>query len=338
MRRLLTCVCLAHCLASLNPLCAQNIVNITGVLHKIDVKAGAITIRPGKLGAEKERTFSLFSPDIPVVTDQGRARLTDLAVGNIVHLHLNDQEDVDAIRVELPLVGAALTAVDLPTQTIRVLADDLSKKAFTVTATTKITHLGKQLSLAELKVYQWLEITTSLDGKNALAIAAFAPGTRNGRVSSGLLHGSIVLLDVKTGTLLFHNTKGRERLLSFAVPKDVSTWLLFDDRPVDMLVGPQVIAATPASVYLAPDHTEVRRILIQAPLLRCRVSAVDVEKRRLIANDNGATTTWDLPADIKVLFGRRRGKVEDLRRDMPVDLVLSLDRTKLIAVVLASPQ
>jgi hypothetical protein len=331
-------LCLACCLADVNLVHGQGIENISGVVHKIDVKVGTVTIRPGKLGAEKERTFSLSSPEVPVVAELGRFRLTDLATGAIVHLHLNDREEVDAIRAEFPLVRAALTAIDLPQRTIRVLAEDLSSKDFTVASTTKIAHRGQELPLAGLKVHQWLEITASLDGKSALAIEAFTPGTANGRVSSGLLEGSIVLLDVKTGTLLYHNTKGRERLLSFAVPKDLATWIMFDDRPVEMLLGPQAIAEQRATIYLSPDRTEVRRILIEAPLLRCRVNAVDVKNRRLIVNDKGATATWELPADIKVMNGQRRGKAEDLRANMLVDLVLSLDRTKVRAVVLAGQQ
>lgn len=338
MRLFPVCLCLAGWLANPGLVRSQSMENVTGVLHKIDVKTGTITIRPGKLGSKAEKTFNLLKPDIEVATEQGRARLAELSAGNVVHLHLNDDEDVDAIRAELPVVRAALTAIDRPKQSIRVLDEDFGSKSFMVTGDTKIDHLGKKLALADLTVYQWLEITTSLDGKNTLAIAAHAPGTRNGRVSSGKLYGSIILLDVMSGTLLFHSTKGREKLLSFAVPKDLPTWVVLDRRPVDVLQGPQDMASKPATLYLSPDRQEVKRILADAPQLRCQVKAVDLEKRRLTVDENGAITTWDIPADVKVMNGKRNGKPEDLRADTPVDLVLSLDRTKLRAIVLANPQ
>jgi len=338
MRILPVCLCLAGCLANPSFLRSQSIENITGVLHKIDVKSGTISIRPGKLGEKQEKTFNLLKPDIEVVTELGRVRLTELSVGNLVHLHLNVDEDVDGIRAELPIVRAALTALDLPKHTIRVLAEDFGSKSFTVTEVTKIDQLGKKLALADLTVYQWLEITTSLDGKNTLAIAAHAPGTRNGRVPSGKLYGSIIMLDVMTGTLLFHSTKGRERLLSFAVPKDLSTWVVLDRRLLDVVPGAQDMASKPATLYLSSDRQEVKRILADAPLLRCQVKAVDLAKRRLTVDENGVAKIWDIPADVKVMIGRRKAKPEDLRVDVPVDLVLSLDRTKLRAVVLAEPQ
>lgn len=336
MRLFPVCLCLAGWLVTPGLLCAQ-MENISGILHKIDVKTGVITIRPGKLGAKQEKTFSLLRPDLEVVTEKGRFRLAELSVGNIVHLHLNDDDDVDAIRAELPVVRAALTAIDLPRRTIRVLAEDLTDKTFTVTGNTRIVHLGKDLGLADLKVYQWLEITASLDRKDVLTIEAHAPGTRNGRVSSGKLEGNIILLDVMSGTLLFHNTRKTEKLLSFAVPKDLSTWVQFDKRPVDILNGPLAIASKPATLYLSPDRKEARRILADAPLLRCQIHAVDIKNRRLTVSENGATKTWDIPADVKVMNGRRKGKAEDLRADTPVDLVLSLDRSRLRAVVLANP-
>jgi len=331
-------LCLSVWLTNPGLVCSQSVENITGVLHKIDVKTGTIAIRPGKLGDKAEKTFNLLRPDIEVVTELGRARLNELSPGNVVHLHLNEEEDVDAIRAELPVVRAALTALDLPKQTIRVLAEDFGSKSFVVTGATKIAHRGMGAALADLTVYQWLEITTSLDGKNTLAIAAHSPGTRNGRVPSGKLYGNIILLDVMTGTLLFHNTKGRERLLSFAVPKDLSTWVVLDRRPVDVLQGPHNMASKPATLYLSADRQEVKRILADAPRLRCQVKAVDLERRRLTVNENGATRTWELPADFKVMHGQRKGKAEDLRADTAVDLVLSLDRSKLRAVVLAIPQ
>src|SRR4051794_23888958 len=107
MRLFLVCVCLAGSGANPGLLRAQSKESVSGILHKIDVKSGSITIRPGKFGAKEEKTFSLVKLDIEVVTQQGRIRLADLSVGNVVHLHLNDVEDVDAIRVETPVLRGA---------------------------------------------------------------------------------------------------------------------------------------------------------------------------------------------------------------------------------------
>ena len=85
------------------PLDSIYVLSFAGVVQKVDVKTGTITIRPGKLGSkEEEKTFNLFKPDIEVSTPNGKARLTDLVSGDIVYLNLRDSGDVDAIRLELP--------------------------------------------------------------------------------------------------------------------------------------------------------------------------------------------------------------------------------------------
>lgn len=85
------------------PLDSIYVLSFAGVVQKVDVKTGTITIRPGKLGSkEEEKTFNLFKPDIEVSTPNGKARLTDLVSGDVVYLNLRDSGDVDAIRLELP--------------------------------------------------------------------------------------------------------------------------------------------------------------------------------------------------------------------------------------------
>ena len=85
------------------PLDSIYVLSFVGVVQKVDVKTGTITIRPGKLGSKEEgKTFNLFKSDVEVSTPNGKARLTDLVSGDIVYLNLRDSGDVDAIRLELP--------------------------------------------------------------------------------------------------------------------------------------------------------------------------------------------------------------------------------------------
>src|SRR5262249_26758046 len=160
--------------------------------------------------------------------------------------------------------------------------------------------------LDDLKINQWVEIISSLDGKVARSMVVHAPGDQNGRVTSGKLQGQIIAFDKAAGTLLFHD-HARRRLMSFAVPRDLSASLMFGKRSLDPLHDPQAIASASATVYLSPDHKGVRRILVNAPLLRGRVDAVDLGRRKLIVKQNGTNTTWDLPVDVTVLVGRRYG-------------------------------
>lgn len=331
-------ICLVGWAANPGLVWAQSQVTVTGVLHKLDVKTGTITLYVTKAGAREEKTFSLLRPDTEVVAREGLVRLSDLAAGNVVHLRLTDAQDVDAIRVDTPVIRGALTAIDLARPSISVLTEDLARKTFSASGKTKVVRQKTTLRLDELRVNEWVEIAFSIDGKDARSIEVHAPGSQNGRVSSGKLQGTIVLLDRAIGTLLFHQDNGKARLMSFAAPRDLSPALVFERRLLETLDESQAIASRSATLYLSPDHKEVRRILVDAPLLRCRILAVELDRRRLIVEDGGTKATWELPVDAKVLIGRRYGRLADLRADASVDLVLSLDRAKLRAIVLAKGQ
>lgn len=335
MRTFCFCIALMFGFAELSPSMAQEKRTISGILQKIDVQTGAITIQPIKTGGKELQSFSLLDPKMEVTLEPGKAKLSDLVKGNVVHLTLLGDHEVEAIRAEVPVIRGALTEVQVANKTVSVLADDLTKAAVVVDGQTKIKHLGKEVAISDLKVNQWVEITTTLNGKSALAIDAQAAGSTNGRVPSGKLYGSIVALDTKEGNLIFRYSKGKERLLSFGVPKNVTTWLVVQKKFLEDLEGPLSLASRSAIVYLASDREQVVRILVEPTLVRCQVKQIDASARTLVVEQNGETKTWRLPDDLLVMNGKRKVRLSDVPVPGAVELALSLDGKRLCAILIA---
>jgi RNA polymerase sigma factor (sigma-70 family) len=146
-------------------------VNAFGVVKAVDADKSTLTLTIQERGkGATEQTLAL-AKDLKVVLDDGTAiKLADVAAGMAVGVKLSDdKKSVSLIRINRPVEGGQVKAVDADKKTI-TLAGRGEDRKFSVAADAKITIRGKEGKLADVKEGMPVSLRLSLDRKTVLSI------------------------------------------------------------------------------------------------------------------------------------------------------------------------
>lgn len=313
-----------------------------GIVKKLDVKVGTITIQSLRDGDTGEKTLNLAGKDVRVTSNVERAvTLEDVREGVRVFLALNENNDVSAIRVEVPVVPAFLIGVDAENKTITVRQDRVGESTLKVAPDARIVVSGKAIRLNSLDAQQRVLLQLSADKQTVLGITGGQPETRREQAGAreevrerdlGRLGGVIVEIDPGKGTIgLLVGREGNLNITTLTVAKDAKLRLMHGDRPLNEITFAQLAKPAQAWVTLNGDQKSATAIDVMAPIMRLRIKAVDAAGRKLTVAAERMEHTFELAADAKVTRGREEVQLAELAPGTMVMLSLSLDRSRVIA-------
>ncbi len=125
-------------------------------------------------------------------------------------------------------------------------------------------------------------------------------------------------------------TKGIPKSMPLA--KDAIIQSIYGQVAVQKVLLDQVVKQTHATVLVSTQNEHVTRVFVDPPQTRGKVKTLDADGGQLTVVVNGTEKTFALRTDIKVMNGTRVMRLGDLQPNLPVNLVLSLDRQQLLAV------
>ncbi len=322
---------------------AQDFVKVTGVVKQVDVKIGTITIRPSRKNAPQDETYNLLKEDIEVTTTTGeKTRLALLAPGHTVQLRIGATDDVESIVVQPYAFLATILDVNANNRTIAVARQEKQAATMDVAADVKVSLANRTAYLREVKPGSRMTVTTSLDGKTVLALDLVSdPDGKLAnklypRVKTSRLPGArwfVVVTDVNAAKselqLTGSKTKGLPK--DMAVAKDAVIQVVYNQVPLQNVPLNQVVKTAPATVLVSPQTQQITHILVEPPAIHGKVQALDADGGQLTVEMSGASKTFALKKDFKVMNGTRVMRWADLQPNLGVSLVLSLDRGQLLA-------
>lgn len=317
-----------------------------GIVKKLDVKVGTITIQSLRDGDTGAKTLNLAGKDVKVTSNvEQPVTLKDVREGVRVFLSLNEDNDVSAIRVDLPVVPAFLVGVDADQKTVTVRRDRVGENTLKVAPDARIVFNGKAIKLGGLDGQQRVLLHLSADKQTVLAITGGEreagrerpaererPGARDGEREAGRVGGVIVEIDAAKGTIgLLVGREGNLNITTLAVAKDAKLRLMHAERPLSDLTFAQLTKPAQAWATLDADQKSVTALDVMAPIMRLRVKSVDAAGRKITVAAERVEHTFELAADAKVTRGRNEVQLNELAPGTMVLLSLSLDRSRVIA-------
>ncbi len=322
-------------------LTAQVPVKVTGVIKHFDAKIGIITVRAK--GATEDESYSLLKNDIDVTTVAGeKTRLDVVAPGQTVLLKIGATGDVEAIVVQPAVFLATVADVDAKNRTIALARHEKQSVTMAVAPNATVMLAGRSVFLREIKTGSQMTVTASLDGKSVLGLNLVSdpdgkhantlyPRVKSTRLPGSRWAGVLTDIDVANSEVHLSGPKTNNVPKAMRVAKDAIIQVIYWQVPVQELSLTQVVKMAPATVMVSAEN-QITRMLVTPPTARGKVKLLDGEEGRLTVEVNGIDRTFALRKGFKVMSGTRVMRLVDLRADLPVNLVLSLDREQLLAV------
>ena len=326
-------------------LAAQEIpAKVTGVVKQLDVKLGTVTVRPSRKAAMDDETYSLLRKDIEVTTPSGqKTKLDTVRPGQVVQLKIGPTGDVEAVAIQAPVFLATVSDVDVESQTINISRQEVPPATIAVATDAKISLAGRPAYLREVKPGSQMTVTASLDGKMALGLTLVSDP--DGKLASKLFTrvktsrlpgirfvGLLTDVDPAKSELQLVGPKTKGVPKSMPVAKDAVIQVIYGQVPVQNLSLNQVAKMAHATLLVSADNQQVTRILVEPPTASAKVTALNADGGQLTVEVEGTKKTFTLRRDFKVMNKTRVMRLADLQPDLPVNLVLSLDRDQLLAV------
>lgn len=314
---------------------------VSGVVTKLDVKVGTISIRPSK-GALEGQSFSFLKKDIDVITPSGqKAGLNAMRIGHTVQLSIGPTGDVEAVVIQAPTFLATISDVDPEKRTLNILEGNQTS-TMSVAADAKIFLAGRPAFLREIKSGSQMTVTTSLDGKTAVGMNLVAdpdgklanklfPRVKSSRLPGNRLVGVVTDVDPAKGEIHFAGPKTKGVVKSFPLAKDALIQVLYGEVALQKLSLKGVVKQSSATILVSAEN-EVTRLLVKPPTVRAMVKAMDGNGGRLTVAVDRSEKTFLLRRDLKVMNGTRVMRLVDLQPNLELTLVLSLDQQQLLAV------
>lgn len=318
-----------------------------GIVKKLDVKVGTITIQSLRDGDTGEKTLNLPGKDVKVVSNVERpVTLEDVREGMRVFLALNEDNDVTGIRIELPVAPAFLLQVDAEQKTVTVRQDRIGESTLKVAPDARIVFNGKAIGLKELNAQQRVLLQLSADKQTVFAITGGEreaprdrPEVRREAARErevGRVGGVIVEIDAAKGTIgLLIGREGNLNITTLTVGKEAKIRLMHGDRPLNDITFAQLAKPAQAWVTLDAEQKSATALDVMAPILRLRVKAVDAAGRKVTFAAERMEQTLEFAADAKVMRGRNEVALDELAPGTMLMLSLSLDRSRVIAASIA---
>ncbi len=337
MRRLLLAICL--CLVVVHAVAAQD---IKGTIQKLDLETGVLVIRP--FPADKEKELSLASREVPVSNGLGQpAKLLDLRVGLRGTFKI-DGEYVTAISLDGPARWGYLRKVDPATRTIW-LEDPIRTHTVVLGEKTRVLVNGAERPLGQAPIGQPAQAVFSPDGTTILQLTVGRGATVQDPYRKFLRVDTTLLeVDFTRRTLSLLQKPGGEplRIERMQVAPDVAVRLEYQSRPLgegtlaELTGGPVQVR-----LIIDADTRVVEALEVEAPTYsRHRLVSVDAEARTLtIADSSQERRVLAFDPAMQVLFTSRKatpGGLADLKLGKAATMILSLDRKRVIAVVMSS--
>lgn len=325
-------------------LAAQAPAKVTGVVKQLDVKIGTVTIRPSRKGAKEDESYNLLKRDIPVTLPSGeKAQLEAVRPGQTAQLIIGVTGDVEAILIQAPVFVATVVDVDTTKRTITLAGEGIPAKMIAVAPDAKVWLAGRPAFLREIKLGSEMTVTTSLDGKTALGLNLVSdpdgklanklyPRIKTSRLPGLRFVGVLTGLDAVNKELHLAGPKTKGIPKPMPVAKDAVIQVVYGNVPVQNVTLNQVVKLAYATVMVSPENQQVTRVLVEPPVIRGKVKALNADGGQLVVEVDGQAKTFALRRDIKIMDRRRVMRLADLQPNVAVSLVLSLDREQLLAV------
>jgi hypothetical protein len=325
------------------PLSAQNpaVAKVSGVVKKVDVKAGTIVIRPK--AAMEDETFSLLKRDIGVTAPGGqKGEVADLAPGQTVQLLLGLSGDVEAVLIQSQVFVGTVSDVNVARRSVTIARGDGRFMTMAVDAAAKITLAKRPAYLREIKPGSEMNVSPSLDGKKALELTLIAdpdgklaaklyPRIKTSRLPGTRWVGAITSVDPTRGELQLTGPKTKGSPRTMVLAPDALIQQMHSNVALQPLTLRQIVGR-PQATLLVSSQNQVTRVLVATVPVPATVLALDAERGSITVNVDGQRKTFALPTDVKVMDKGRVRRLTDLRVDMPVQLVLSLGEQRLLAL------
>lgn len=337
-------VLLAACLLVPERLAAQDPEKVTGVVKRLDAEVGTITVLPGGKGATEEEQYNLLKPDIPVTLPSGeKARLDAVKPGQTAQLILGVRGDVEAILIQAPVFKATVKAVDPSARTLTLAGEGIPARTIAVAPGAKISLIERPAFLREIKLGSEITVTASLDGKTALGLnvaqdpdgklaGKLYPRVKKSRLPGLRLVGLLTDIDAANNKLYLAGPTTKYRSKPMPVAGDAVVQVVFGEVLLRNVTLAQVVKLAPATVMVSPETQQVTHLVVEPPLIRGKVKALDGDGGKLVVEVDGKARTFELGQDLKVMYGTRVRRLMDLQPNLAVTLLLSLDREQLLAV------
>ncbi|MCI0377927.1 MAG: hypothetical protein L0215_09990, partial [Gemmataceae bacterium] len=307
------------------------------LLKSVDLEKGTVTVAGARDGDRGEQTYSLAKKDIPVTTNTGHTlKLNELRQGTLVFLQLSKLDDVEAIRVQMPVLNVELDQV-LPDVNKLSFKAERQARVLDVAKDAKLMLNGKPSKLGDFAAGQRVQLTLSLDRATVLAMTRGEerPGIEGKRDKEvdrpGRAQWSGVLIDVgpeKNHIELLIGGNEDPWVQSFVLSKEVKIQWVFEGMTKDLqikdLAKPMRVGA-----FVAEDKKTVTRLEVYPPVLRTILSKVDAGSRTIVAGERKFT----LAADTPIRLGRDNISIDQLAAGQRAVLVLSADRSQVIAIL-----
>jgi hypothetical protein len=325
-------------------LAAQDPEKVTGVVKQLDAEIGTVTVLPSRKGATEEESYNLLKRDIPVTLPSGeKAQLDAVKPGQTAQLVLGATGDVEAILIQAPVFTATVKAIDPSARTMTLTGEGILSETIAVAPDAKISLIERPAFLREIKPGSEITVTSTLDGKTALGLnvvmdpagklaSKLYPRLEKSRLRGDRLDGILTDIDAANNTLHLAGLKTKYRPKPLSVPRDAVIQVVYHQVVLRNVTLDQVVKLAPATVMLSPETQRVTYVLVEPPVLRGKVKALDGDGGKLVVEVGGKPRTFELGQGLKVMYGTRVRRLVDLQPDLAVTLVLSLDREQLLAV------
>lgn len=325
-------------------LAAQVPVKVTGVVKKLDAEVGSVTVRPSRKGATEDESYNLHKRDLPVTLPSGAtARLDAVRPGQTAQLLIGESGDVEAIVIQAPVLAAAVVDVDSAKRTITIKGEGVPAATIAVAPDAKVWLAGRPAFLREIKPGSAMTLTTSLDGKTVLDLKLVSdpdgklasklyPRIKASRLPGLRFEGVLTAIDAAKSEVHLAGPKTKNLPNPLPVAKDALVQVLHGQVPVQNVTLRQVVEPARATVLVSPENRQVTRVLVEPPVIRGKVKALEADGGQLVVEVDGKAQRFALRRDIKVMDKTRVKRLSDLQPELAVGLVMTLDREQVLAV------
>jgi hypothetical protein len=333
---------LGACLLSPGFLTAQAPARVKGVVKQLDAEVGTVTVR--RKGAMEDELFNLFKKDLPVMLPGGeKGRLDAVKPGQAAQLIIGASGDVEAVEIDAPVLTVTVVEVDTERRRITIQADGIPAQTMAVAAEAKVWLAKRAALLREVKRGSEMTLTTSLDGKTALDLKLVAdpdgkpatkiyPRIKKSRLPGLRFEGVVTDIDGVKNELRLTGPKTKGVPKTMPVARDAVVQVIYSQVPLQDVTLKQVARPAQATVLVSAENQQVTRVLVQPPVIRARVKALEADGGQLVVEVDGQPQRFALRRDIKIMDKARVRRLPDLQPNLAVSLVLSLDREQLLAV------
>ena len=310
----------------------------------MDAKIGTVTVRPSRKGATADESYNLLKRDIPVTLPSGeKAQLDAVMPGQTAQLILGVAGDVEAIRIQAPVFVATVKAIDTNARKITLAGEGIPSKTMAVAPDATIWLVGRPAFLREVKPGSEMTVTASLDGKTALGLKVVAdpegklasklyPRVKTSRLPGLRFVGVLTDIDAVKEELHLAGPKTKGLPKPLPVAQDAVVQVVYGQVPVQNVTLNQVVKQAQATVLVSPENQQVTRVLVEPPVIRGTIKALEADGGKLVVEVDGKSKTFELRRELKVMDKTRVRRLVDLQPNLTVNLVLSLDREQLLAV------